>query len=375
MLSLQRALRHGGLQRRGLSTVAVTGATGYIGSYVVAELLERGHVVRAFVRGCGSDPGKAAHLEALPGAAERLSVHDGGDLTVAGSFDAGMAGADAVINTAAVVQMTEDPSIATASIDGVRNVLASVDTTPSVKTFVHTSSIASIMTYDKGDGYVFDETDWNDWSTLENGDAYGVGKTTAERIARDHFADDATRHVVAVNPAIVVGPVMTKAHTKASPIFLRDIIYGNPIPNSENGNFVDVRDVAAAHVTAMERARELDGQRFVLVNDHPCVNLLEIGTVAQESFPDYDLTAKPAYPPWKLSLGIALSHVPVVGPKVMTEFQRSIMTTPTNFANVNAKSKLGILFKPLKDTLRDAVRSMVDQGFAKPRPKSSEAHK
>ena len=52
---------------RGLSTVAVTGASGYIGSYVVAELLARGHSVRAAVRGCDANPAKAAHLLALPG--------------------------------------------------------------------------------------------------------------------------------------------------------------------------------------------------------------------------------------------------------------------------------------------------------------------
>ena len=55
------------------TTVAVTGASGYIGSYIVAELLSRGYGVRCCVRGCTADPGKAAHLTALPGAAERLS--------------------------------------------------------------------------------------------------------------------------------------------------------------------------------------------------------------------------------------------------------------------------------------------------------------
>ena len=76
-------------------TVAVTGASGYVGSYITEELLKRGHDVRALVRGCETNAEKAAHLQALPGA-DRLTLIDGGDLAIQGSFEAGLAGADAV---------------------------------------------------------------------------------------------------------------------------------------------------------------------------------------------------------------------------------------------------------------------------------------
>ena len=83
-------------------TVAVTGASGYVGSYITEELLKRGHDVRALVRGCDTNKEKAAHLQALPGA-ERLTLVDGGDLSIQGSFEAGLAGADAVVHAAATV--------------------------------------------------------------------------------------------------------------------------------------------------------------------------------------------------------------------------------------------------------------------------------
>ncbi|KAH8072311.1 hypothetical protein JL721_3576 [Aureococcus anophagefferens] len=258
--------RRAAATHRGLSTVAVTGASGYIGSYVVAELLARGHSVRAAVRGCDANPAKAAHLLALPGG-DRVTLIDGGDLSVDGSFDEAFAGADA------------------------SNVLRSVDRAPTVQRFIHTSSIAAIQRYDKGAGHVFSEADFNDWSTIENGDAYGYGKTRGEIIARAHFAEgDQSRN--------------------------------------EGANFVDVRDVAAAHATALEKAEELDGMRFVLVNDHPCMNILGLGAAAAASFPDYDLRSVPLLPPWKLSLAMAASHLPVVGKYAMTEFQRLLMTTP-----------------------------------------------
>ena len=69
--------------RRDHLTVAVTGASGYVGSYITEELLKRGHDVRALVRGCETNTEKAAHLRALPGA-ERLTLIDGGDLGVQG---------------------------------------------------------------------------------------------------------------------------------------------------------------------------------------------------------------------------------------------------------------------------------------------------
>lgn len=62
--------------------------------------------------------------------------------------------------------------------------LASVDGAPRITRFVHTSSIAAIMAFDKGPGHVFTEADWNDWSTTARGDAYGYAKTEAERMVR-----------------------------------------------------------------------------------------------------------------------------------------------------------------------------------------------
>lgn len=124
--------------------VAVTGSTGYIGSYVVAELLSRGYTVNLPVRGSSSNPSKAAHLLALPGS-ERLQVFDGGDLTVDGSFDDAFKDCHAVIHTAAEVVLGKEQSIITASVDGTQNVLKSADRSPSVKRFVQTSSVAAIQ--------------------------------------------------------------------------------------------------------------------------------------------------------------------------------------------------------------------------------------
>merc|ERR1712025_371003 len=140
---LRVASRRAVAARRHL-TVAVTGASGYVGSYITEELLKRGHDVRALVRGCDTNAEKAAHLQALPGA-ERLTLIDGGDLAIQGSFKNGLAGA--VVHAAATVVIGRDPSIASAAVDGVENVLSSLP--PECKTFVLTSSIAAVISLDK----------------------------------------------------------------------------------------------------------------------------------------------------------------------------------------------------------------------------------
>ena len=340
-------------------TVAVTGASGYVGSYITEELLKRGHDVRALVRGCETNKEKAAHLQALPGA-ERLTLIDGGDLSIQGSFEAGLAGADAVVHAAATVVIGRDPSIASAAVDGVENVLSSLP--PTCKTFVLTSSIAAVISLDKA-SLRFDEGDWNDYSSLANGDAYGFGKTRAERRASERCEN---LNFVALHPGIVLGPVMTKPHTKASPVFVRNLLLPKPILNPESAHFVDVRDVAAAHCIAVERAHELDGGRFILCNDETCesVNPVSLGAVAAAACPEYEYTADPLLPPWKLSLAKALSHVPVLGPRVMTEYERRVFEARTTLSNARAKNELGLTFRSHADTVADTVRACVSLGIA-----------
>lgn len=155
----------------------------------------------------------------------------------------------AVVSNARAVK---DPvkEIVEPSTKGTENVIASVVKSGTVKRVVQTSSVAAIQTYDKPADYVFTEADWNDWSSYGNGDYYGVAKTSAERIMRE-AGDEHGFEVVSINPAVVFGPCMTKAHTKASPVFIRQLLYGNTQPDV-SFTFVDVREVAQAHAIAVE---------------------------------------------------------------------------------------------------------------------------
>jgi len=349
-----------------ITRVAVTGSTGYIGSFVVAELLSRGYQVHAPVRGFDKNPGKAAHLEKLPFASTGLTVFSGGDLEVKGSFDSAFSGCDAVIHTAAEVTLGASESIITASVTGTTNVLESVDKEPLVTRFVQTSSIAAIQTYDRPIDHVFTEADFNDWSTVEKGDAYGVAKTRAEQLVHKHFEQDSHRHAVALNPGVVIGPVMTKAHTKASPVFLREIVFGNKVMNFPS-TYVDVRDVAVAHCNAMEKLPGIGGKRFILTNDTKCLpgGAMDLAPMVGRLFPDEKIVVKPKYSNAVMAIMRPLSMVPVIGSYIMSEMERKAQCLPIYFDNTRAKNELGVQFKPLEETIKDGIESMIRQDFAR----------
>ena len=150
-------------------TVAVTGASGFVGSHVVRELLKRGFNVRAIL----TDPtneSKTSHLRSMTGADKRLTLHKG-DLMTEGSYDAAFAGAAGVVHCAAKVhEKRQGPEIVPSHLEGTRNVLASAVAAKTVRRFVQTSSEAAVfdpwaVTTDT----VLTEADWSDAATQKYG--------------------------------------------------------------------------------------------------------------------------------------------------------------------------------------------------------------
>lgn len=190
--------------------VLVTGATGYVAGWVVKRLLDAGLAVHATVRD-PSDKRKTAHLRSLEPVSGRLRFF-AADLLRSGSFDEAMAGCQLVFHTASPYAVSvRDPQkeLVDPALLGTKNVLDSVNRTPSVGRVVLTSSCAAIY----GDSAdlaatprgVFDEQVWNTSSSLEHG-PYSYSKVLAEREAwRMHDAQSRWQLVV-VNPAAVMGP-------------------------------------------------------------------------------------------------------------------------------------------------------------------------
>ena len=183
-------------------TVLITGASGFIGSHIVANLLSKGAQVRATVTD-SSDPERVDHLLSLP-------VSDGGSLDIvemdlldAESVREAVAGCESVIHTAAVVVLKSkraQEKIVDPSVVGTRNVLDAIDSSGTVRCLIHTSSTAAIRPSSWEDGQTLTTDTWAEDATIEE-NPYGLAKYTAERLVRDwHSARDNSVRMVTINP-------------------------------------------------------------------------------------------------------------------------------------------------------------------------------
>ena len=132
-------------------------------------------------------------------------------------------------------------------------------------------------------------------------------------------------------------------------------------------SYVDVRDVALAHVRALELPREGDSgvQRFIVSCDAPAFRASDIGGIAQRKLPQYLLRTPPRYPPWLVWLLVLLSHL--LGSLVLSPMERSALTWREQLSNKKAKAVLGMRFRPVEETIRDGVLSVIEGGYAKPK--------
>lgn len=325
----------------------------------MVKLLEAGYTVHAVVR----DPSNEEKVGFLSKLAEDMGKSSSlklfaGDLLQAGSYDAAFDGCEGVVHTAAVVEILDksdaENKIVRPSIEGTENVLASIRKAGSVRRFVHTSSCIAIQSMDKPDGYVFTEEDWNEWSTVENGDAYGYAKANAEKLVwKSGAVEDCD--VVVINPGVTLGPVLTKRHTKSSAVLVRQIVYNNPMLNYKC-SFVDVRDVATAFVNALNIS-EAAGERFLLVQGKP-MDTIDLVPIAQKVLPQYKLQSKPYPPAWQRALVTTIGSLPLIGPAIISKFDLLSLTKTIEFDNTKSQNTLQINYHSLEDTVKDTIESM-----------------
>ena len=227
----------------------VTGATGFVGSAVVRELLHNGEEVKALVRPASD----RRNLEGL----EVEAVQ--GDIADPASVRSALTGCDRVYHVAALYTMDDPPeAYERINVEGSRNVFrACMDA--GVQRVVYTSTIAAVGTARKG-RLVDEDTIWN------LGDLYVPYVTTkyiAEFEAMRAFAEGLP--VVVVNPCAPMGARDAKPTPTGRLIV--DFLNGRmPVYPPMLFNVVDVDDVAVGHRLAMERGRP--GRRYILGGDN-----------------------------------------------------------------------------------------------------------
>jgi nucleoside-diphosphate-sugar epimerase len=283
-------------------TVCVTGASGFIASWLVKLLLERGYTVRGTIR----NPEKAKFLLQLPGASDRLKLFSA-DLLEPGSFDEAVAGCDGVFHVASpiVKEAITDPQaqFIEPAVNGTLNVLASCAKVHTQRV-VLTSSVGAINRTPKcTPEIVVDESFWSEEDYCrERKDWYVLSKTLAEKAAWD-FVKEKGLDMVVINPSGVIGPTL-----QASELGINKYILGllngtmKAYPNLTFG-VVGVKDVAMAHILAYE-SQHATG-RYICSG--PVLQFADVVSLLRKLYPMYDISAKVAdeavhiVPPYNLS--------------------------------------------------------------------------
>ncbi len=237
--------------------VMISGATGYVGSHIVARLLSEGITVHAPVRH-PENRESVRHLDELAKSSPGKIRFFKADLLAPGTYDEAMAGCELVMHTASpFILNVKDPQkdLVDPALQGTKNVLGSVNRTPSVKRVVLTSSVAAIIGDAKDclayPGGMATEENWNTTSTLAH-QPYPYSKTVAEKLAWEMNGAQSRWDLVVINPSLVLGPGISPHATSESFSLVRQLGNGKMKQGAPDFSIgvVDVRDVAEAHFRA-----------------------------------------------------------------------------------------------------------------------------
>ena len=248
-----------------MSTVLVTGGSGFIAGHLILQLLDAGHRVRTTVRKLGRESAVRATLQDAGMKPDAALSFVAADLEKDDGWAQAAAGCEYVQHVAspfpAAAPKHEDELIVPAREGALRVLRAARDA--GVKRVVLTSSFAAVGYGHKPQAAPFDETSWTDPSA-EGVSAYVKSKTLAERAAWDFVAKETSLELSVVNPVGVFGPVFGPDY--ATSILIVQRLLDGSVPGLAKLTFgaVDVRDVADLHVRAMTHPAA-NGERFLAV--------------------------------------------------------------------------------------------------------------
>lgn len=341
------------------SPVLVTGASGYLASWVIRHLLDKGYTVHGTVRDL-SNQKKIAHLHEMAARKSGELLLFEADLMQEGSFLKAMEGCQQVIHTASpfFVRGVKDANrqLIEPAKEGTRNVLDSVNQTPSVRKVVLTSSVAAIL----GDAReaaslpnrTYTESQWNESSSVKHR-PYSYSKTVAERLAWE-IADAQDRwKLVTVNPGFVFGPSLSNRLDSTSVGFVVGMAKGTfyaGLPD-QYSTIVDVRDVSLLHVQAME-SDTAEGRYIGVASVR---TFFEMGQILKK-----EIGGSYRWPSIKAPKWLATILGPFFG-QSMKEIQRNV-GYPYQFDNEKSRM-LGITYRPIEETLSDHVKQLIQAGL------------
>ena len=337
--------------------VLITGVSGFIASHIVEQLLESGYQVRGTVR----DPEKtraSGHVTGLAGAAEGLELVQA-DLLSPDSFDEAVLGCEYLIHTASPYLVdVEDPQrdLVDPAVNGTMALLGAATRAGGVKRVVLTSSVAAIT--DQADGHVNTEEDWNSRSSLTR-NPYYYSKLLAERAAWEFMDNHQTSFdLVVINPFLVIGPSLVPGVNASARSLVALTNGGMPGILALQWPLTDVRDVARAHILAMEN-REASGRYIVAAESRTVRQVVELlwshGWSERYRLPSFGLDS---------GIGVGLTRLAAnFQPAGTRSYLKTHLGGEMRFDNSKVRSELGLVFRDVDQTILDTMEDLDRWGY------------
>ncbi|KAM3341508.1 hypothetical protein BC332_13235 [Capsicum chinense] len=310
--------------------VCVTGAGGYVASSLLKLLLSKDYIVHGTVRDPSSD--KYAHLKNLDKAAENLKLFKA-DLLDPDSLAAAIKGCNGVFHVASPVPPGSVPNpeveLVEPAVKGTLNVLKACSE-ENIKRVVFVSSVAaSVLDPNWPKGKPMDETCWSDSEFCKaTNNWYCYSKTMAEKEAWS-YAKKSGLDMVTVLPTLVIGPMLQKTTNASSLVLIKLLKEGYEELENKSRFTVDVRDLAEALLLVYEKP-EAEGRYLCAAHT---VKSEDLVAMLKKHYPNYNY------------------------PKRFTD-----VTEDTSFSSEKLQ-KLGWQYRPLEETLIDAVESYKQGGL------------
>ncbi len=320
--------------------VLVTGGTGFLGSYIIKQLVEKGYTVRAIRRSNKIPSWISKEIF------EKVEWVEGDILDVVSLEDA-MEGVDTVIHSAAIVSFVKKDrkSMYQTNVDGTANVV-NIALEKNIKRFVHISSVAALGRT-AGGGHVNEEKKWEESKVNTH---YAKSKYKAEIEVWRGVSEGL--NAVILNPSTILG--YGDWHSSSCAIF-KNIHDGFKWYSRGINGFVNVEDVATAAILLMESS--ITEQRFVVNGDNWPFKKLQ-STIADgfdKKHPSKQATPFLMNVAWRMEWFKSL----FTGKKpLLTKESARVALSQTYFENDKLLEALpGFSFTPLEETIKKACEN------------------
>jgi len=346
--------------------VLVSGASGFVATWTIHAVLEKGHYVRGTVR----SGKKGEYLRKLFGNRFEYVIVE--DIGKDGAFDEAVKDMDAVIHTASPFHLdADDPQeIIGPAVNGTTSILHSVlKFGHGVGRVVITSSSAAIESIAGPKGFVYTEKTWNNMSgeivkrdgrNAPQTHKYRASKTLAELAAWefvDKYKDVIKWNLITLQPPYIFGPVIHEVASvsslnTSSAKFLNFLKNEPPLSASDlvafAGNFVDVRDVGLAHAEALTNQSLANNDLQAAISEGKGRVILSSGPWTWQDVAD----------------ALMDSSIPLPESVPRGERGAGAKTVPNiQLDSTRAKEILGIKFRSITETFGDTLEDFREKGW------------